>query len=111
MLQLMRQCSVTVCNAQFFLTLPGKTRESHKIVNRASRMPNHLADHLAAPASSLPSLMMPCPVCAGRMAFSGRRIIAPDVEDTVYACKSCGAELVRTSVRRKTEAKARKTAA
>jgi predicted RNA-binding Zn-ribbon protein involved in translation (DUF1610 family) len=70
-------------------------------------MPNHLAAH----ASSLPSLMMPCPVCAGRMAYSGCRVIAPDVEDTVYACKSCGAELVRTSVRRKTEAKARRSAA
>jgi predicted RNA-binding Zn-ribbon protein involved in translation (DUF1610 family) len=54
---------------------------------------------LAQPASSLPSLMMPCPVCAGRMVFSGRRLIAPDVEDTVYACKRCGAELIRTSMR------------
>jgi len=51
-------------------------------------------------ASSLPSLMMPCPVCAGRMTYHGRRLIAPDIEDTVYACRRCGAEVVRTSVRR-----------
>jgi len=36
------------------------------------------------------------------MAYQGRRPIAPDMEDTVYACGSCGAELVRTSVRRAT---------
>ncbi len=53
--------------------------------------------HIAS--SSLPSLMMPCPVCAGRMAYHGRRAISADIEDTVYACKSCGAELVRSSVR------------
>jgi DNA-directed RNA polymerase subunit RPC12/RpoP len=51
-------------------------------------------------ASSLPSLMMPCPVCAGRMTYHGRRPITPDIEDTVYACRRCGAEVVRTSVRR-----------
>ena len=59
----------------------------------------------AAPTSSLPSLMMPCPVCAGRMAYSGRRLIAPDVEDTIYACRRCGAELIRTSMRRSSEQK------
>jgi C4-type Zn-finger protein len=53
----------------------------------------------AAPASSLPSLMMPCPVCAGRMAYHGRRPVAGELEDTVYTCRSCGAELVRTSIR------------
>ena len=58
-----------------------------------------------APASSLPSLMMPCPVCAGRMVYSGRRPISPDVEDTVYACRRCGAELIRTSVRQGAEKK------
>jgi len=55
--------------------------------------------HTASHSSSLPSLMMPCPVCAGRMAYHGRRPISADIEDTVYACKSCGAELVRTTVR------------
>jgi len=41
--------------------------------------------------------MMPCPVCAGRMVFNGRRPFAADLEDTVYACRRCGAELIRTS--------------
>ena len=53
----------------------------------------------AMPASSLPSLMMPCPVCAGRMAYHGRRTVSAEMEDTIYACRSCGAELVRTSIR------------
>ena len=56
-----------------------------------------------APASSLPSLMMPCPVCAGRMVYHGCRPIAADVEDTVYACRRCGAELIRTSMRKSTK--------
>ena len=54
----------------------------------------------AIPASSLPSLMMPCPVCAGRMAYNGRRAVSAELEDTVYACGRCGAELIRTSVRK-----------
>ena len=49
--------------------------------------------------SSLPSLMMPCPICAGRMAFHARHPVTAEVEDTVYACRNCGAELIRTSVR------------
>ena len=53
-----------------------------------------------APASSLPSLMMPCPICAGRMAYRARRAVSAEMEDTVYACRSCGAELVRTSIRK-----------
>jgi len=64
----------------------------------------------ASPPSSLPSLMMPCPVCAGRMVYHGLRPIGPDFEDTVYACRRCGAELIRTSVR-KTDTEKRKTAA
>jgi DNA-directed RNA polymerase subunit RPC12/RpoP len=68
--------------------------------------------HMAAPTSSLPSLMMPCPVCAGRMVYHGRRPIAPDVEDTIYACRRCGAELIRTTVRAASnQAEERKTAA
>ncbi len=54
----------------------------------------------AAPASSLPSLMMPCPICAGRMTYHGRHPIAADIEDTIYACQRCGAEVIRTSVRK-----------
>lgn len=53
----------------------------------------------AAPTSRLPSLMMPCPVCGGRMAYHSCHEIAPDIEDTVYACARCGTELIRTSVR------------
>jgi hypothetical protein len=64
-----------------------------------------------APASRLPSLMMPCPVCAGRMSYSGRRPIAPDIEDTIYACRRCGAELIRTSVRSTSAPDSEKTAA
>jgi hypothetical protein len=60
----------------------------------------------AVPASSLPSLMMPCPVCAGRMVYNGRRIAGPDVEDTIYACRRCGAELIRTSARKNPKAAA-----
>jgi len=32
------------------------------------------------------------------MAYQRRHLIAPDVEDTIYACRRCGAELIRTSV-------------
>jgi DNA-directed RNA polymerase subunit RPC12/RpoP len=69
--------------------------------------------HLATPTSSLPSLMMPCPVCAGRMVYHGRRPLAPDAEDTIYACRRCGAELIRTSMRTatKNDGEERKTAA
>jgi hypothetical protein len=31
------------------------------------------------------------------MVYQGRRPITSEVEDTVYACRSCGAELIRTS--------------
>jgi DNA-directed RNA polymerase subunit RPC12/RpoP len=53
----------------------------------------------ATPPSSLPSLIMPCPVCSGRMAYQARRPVTAEIEDTVYACRRCGAEVVRTSVR------------
>jgi len=48
--------------------------------------------------SSLPSLIMPCPVCSGRMAYQARRAVTAEVEDTIYACRRCGAEVVRTTV-------------
>jgi DNA-directed RNA polymerase subunit RPC12/RpoP len=70
-----------------------------------------MGHHMATPASSLPSLMMPCPVCAGRMVYHGRRPIGPELEDTVYACRRCGAEVIRTSVRQMAKAGTRKTAA
>jgi hypothetical protein len=34
------------------------------------------------------------------MAYNGHRVVAPDIEDTIYACRRCGAELIRTSVHR-----------
>ena len=52
----------------------------------------------AAPVSSLPSVMMPCPICAGRMVYHGRHKVGSDFEDTIYACRNCGAEVIRTSV-------------
>jgi predicted SprT family Zn-dependent metalloprotease len=33
------------------------------------------------------------------MVYQARRPISAEVEDTVYACRRCGAELIRTSVR------------
>ena len=57
----------------------------------------------ANPPSSLPSLMMPCPVCAGRMVYHTRKPVTSEVEDTVYACRNCGAELIRTSAHRANE--------
>ena len=59
---------------------------------------NEMRHQTAVPPSSLPSLMMPCPVCAGRMVYQARRPITSEVEDTIYACRRCGAELIRTSV-------------
>jgi C4-type Zn-finger protein len=56
--------------------------------------------------SSLPSLMMPCPVCAGRMVYHGAHTAAGEVVDTVYACRRCGAELIRSSMRPAPEAAA-----
>jgi hypothetical protein len=35
------------------------------------------------------------------MVFRTRRLVSPEVEDTVYACHRCGTELIRTSVRQK----------
>jgi hypothetical protein len=51
------------------------------------------------PASSLPSLMMPCTFCAGRMVYNTKRPCSSELEDTVYTGSSCGAELIRTSLR------------
>ena len=97
----------TVCNAQIFLTHRRASSESHKSVNRGLLM-GHSA---AGPVSRLPSIMMPCPVCAGRMAYQGCRAVAADVEDTVYACKRCGAELIRTAMRTPTDPGKRNAAA
>jgi hypothetical protein len=34
------------------------------------------------------------------MVYHGLRPIAADVEDTVYACRRCGTEVIRTSARK-----------
>jgi hypothetical protein len=43
------------------------------------------------------------------MVFHGHRPLAPDIEDTVYACRRCGAELIRTSPRRTSKPGAEQT--
>ena len=63
------------------------------------------------PVSSLPSLMMPCPVCSGRMVYHGHRVVTVDIEDTIYACRRCGTELIRTSMRKADSGKTRSEAA
>jgi DNA-directed RNA polymerase subunit RPC12/RpoP len=40
------------------------------------------------------------------MVYHGKRPVGSDVEDTVYACRRCGAELIRTSVRKLKDAEA-----
>ena len=40
------------------------------------------------------------------MVYHGRRVVSADLEDTVYCCRRCGAELVRTSVRKVPKAEA-----
>lgn len=53
-------------------------------------------------ASQLPSLIMPCPVCAGRLVF--RAVVATkppsELEDSEYACEGCGTQVIRTTLRK-----------
>ena len=73
--------------------------EHYQIVKIGSRHTDRQMGHQTiAPPSSLPSLMMPCPVCAGRMVYKNCRPITAEVEDTVYACRQCGTELIRSTV-------------
>jgi hypothetical protein len=44
------------------------------------------------------------------MTYHGCRAVGADVEDTVYACKRCGTELIRTAMRQPSDAEKRKTA-
>ena len=49
--------------------------------------------------SALPAAIIPCPRCGvGRFSFRSIQAIQPDldIEDVVYACKKCGAELICT---------------
>jgi hypothetical protein len=34
------------------------------------------------------------------MVYDGRRTVSAELEDTIYACRRCGAELIRTSMRK-----------
>jgi hypothetical protein len=45
------------------------------------------------------------------MVYSSKRPSSSELEDTVYACRSCGAELIRTSVRQMPRAAGVKSAA
>ncbi len=45
------------------------------------------------------------------MVFTARHLISADVEDTVYACRRCGAELIRTSMRQAAKPDTDKTSA
>jgi hypothetical protein len=51
--------------------------------------------------SALPAAIIPCPRCGvGRFSFRSIQAIEPDlrIEDVVYACRKCGAELVCTEL-------------
>ena len=91
------QCSAPCVHRTKIVDSAEKKRDITKLYTAGSPMRHQTV----APLSSLPSLMMPCSVCAGRMVFHTRRPVSPEVEDTVYACHSCGTELLRTSVRQK----------
>jgi hypothetical protein len=40
------------------------------------------------------------------MVYQGLHTPSPDFEDTVYACRRCGSEVIRTSVRKPNGAEA-----
>jgi hypothetical protein len=56
----------------------------------------------AASPSQLPSLIMPCPICTGRLVFRTVTQTKPpsDLEDSVYACERCETQVVRTTLRK-----------
>ncbi len=56
----------------------------------------------AASPSQLPSLIMPCPICTGRLVFRSVAQTKPpsDLEDSIYACERCGTQVVRTTLRK-----------
>jgi hypothetical protein len=54
-------------------------------------------------ASSLPSLIIPCPHCGGRMMAAAvkPRAVAADssgVKDIAHGCERCGTELIRSVI-------------
>ena len=50
-----------------------------------------------AASSQLPSLIMPCPVCTGRLVFQTVTPTKPpsELEDHVHACERCGTQVIR----------------
>jgi predicted RNA-binding Zn-ribbon protein involved in translation (DUF1610 family) len=49
--------------------------------------------------SALPAAIIPCPKCGvGHFSFRSIQVLPSDleIEDVVYACKKCGAELICT---------------
>jgi hypothetical protein len=60
-----------------------------------------------ASPSQLPSLIMPCPVCTGRLTFRAVKPTKPpsDLEDTVYACERCDTQVIRTTFRKRGDGK------
>jgi hypothetical protein len=53
--------------------------------------------------SALPAAIIPCPRCGvGHFSFRSIEALQPQsaVEDVVYACKKCGAELICTERKR-----------
>jgi hypothetical protein len=56
-------------------------------------------------SSQLPSLIMPCPVCTGRLVFRAVTPTKPpsDLEDSTYACERCGTQVIRTTFRKPTK--------
>ncbi|HEY6259020.1 MAG TPA: hypothetical protein VIY51_24855 [Xanthobacteraceae bacterium] len=59
-------------------------------------------------SSRLPSLIMPCPVCTGRLVFQTVTPTKPasDLEDHVHACERCGTQVIRTTLRKATKIEA-----
>jgi hypothetical protein len=59
-------------------------------------------------ASQLPSLIMPCPVCTGRLVFRSVTATKPpsDLEDSIYACERCETQVIRTTFRKATKGEA-----
>ena len=59
-----------------------------------------------APLSALPSLIIPCPRCGGRLTataakpltFRAEPVELPGFADIAHGCARCGTELIRTTI-------------
>src|SRR5208337_5009850 len=52
-----------------------------------SRSPRTMGARLQPARSSLPSVIIPCPHCLGRIVFRTIRMVDVDIQDLVYACE------------------------